>query len=98
MRNGPASAHSDCTACEFETVLAPLPKRSPKKKNHTPPLLIVKQRLDEGLQPMELAKDDRYFDIVMKNIAFLEKYALQREQQTPEHVVVTVSDGGDTEV
>lgn len=79
--------------------------QSQKSKTHISPLIVVKKRIDEGMQPMELAQDEKYFDIVMKNITFLEKYTLhiksQRQQQeiykvldrVVDHVVVTEKDG-----
>lgn len=93
-----------CSLPMHGPMYGPWPK--PKhKKQHVSPLIVVKQRIDEGMQPMELAQDEKYFDIIMKNITFLEKYTLhiqiQRQQadinkvldRVINHVVVTEKDG-----
>lgn len=69
-------------------------------KKHMTPLMIAKQRLEEGLEPMELAKDPMYFEIVMKNLSFFERYAVhvkpkaqqQRESECQENGIEVVVD------
>ena len=51
-------------------------------KKHMTSLMIVKHRLEEGLEPMQLAQDDMYFEIVMKNLSFFERYAVHVKPQT----------------
>ena len=41
----------------------------------------IKRKLDEGIEPMELAKDEQYFHIVMRYKRSFEKYAAHKKRK-----------------
>ena len=63
-------------------------------------MLEVKRRLDEGEDPMDVAQDPEYFDIVRQSTCFFRKYQGQRQaktartDQTMPKVYVKYSDSG----
>jgi hypothetical protein len=87
------------THSETDTMIPCVEARPKKNKAHVSPLLIVKQRIDEGMKPLELAQDEKYFDIIMNFFLFLEKYTLHveslRQQYEIHKVLDRVIDNGD---